>query len=293
MSKHVKSLSLGEWAAVCYGQIFDWPLTFEEAKLWRVANKYCSGPTLRRTQSYRAINGATTKIRHEREKVSTQKRLLTQKSVDLLKKIPAIEAIFLTGSVAMENAKQDADIDLMIITKPQTLWLTRIFMVILLKWHHLYANNHHTRDHVCPNIFLDTNNMEIMDKNLFTAHEILQAKCLFDRGGVKNKWLEKNKWAQEYLPNAYDFKLTKNPNPNSNGHQFPKDNSQIGICNLRFGYWNWMIGFLNYLVFICQYLYMKPKITNEKIGLGFAFFHPKNLSQEVLLEYEKRLKSTQ
>ena len=31
------------------------------------------------------------------------------------------------------------------------------------------------------------------------------------------------------------------------------------------------------LAFLAQYLYMRPKMTNEKVGWGFAFFHPDQL----------------
>ncbi len=48
---------------------------------------------------------------------------------------------------------------------------------------------------------------------------------------------------------------------------------------------------LELLAFVLQYLYMRNKITNEKISLHSAFFHPNELSEKVLVAFEKRLKA--
>jgi len=69
----------------------------------------------------------------QREKYSAEKIERASRVIKYLKKIPSIQAIFLTGSVAVGNAKKEADIDLMIVTKPNTLWLTRLLVFIFLK----------------------------------------------------------------------------------------------------------------------------------------------------------------
>ncbi len=51
----------------------------------------------------------------------------------------------------------------------------------------------------------------------------------------------------------------------------------------------WLMPF-EALAFLGQYLYMRPKMTNEKVGWGRAFFHPRNLSNEVLKKFETRLR---
>lgn len=248
-------------AAVVYADLFGYPLTVKEAELWA--------------------------IRKTREKYSREKEKLALEGVTFLRKIPTVEAVFLTGSVVVKNATQKADADLMIITKPSTLWLTRLIVFKKLK------------SFACPNIFLDTNHLEIQDKNLYTAHEVLQAKCLYDKNNINYLWLKRNEWTKEHLPNAYKQKInqSKSQFPISNTNQ--STNSQNWILDI--GYWSlviggghWLlgvvIGFIELCAFIFQYFYMKPKITNERVGWGYAFFHPNDLSEKVLKKFEKNLK---
>ena len=205
-----------EFLAVVYADIFGYPLTVSEAKLWA--------------------------IRRTREKYSQELFNQASKTASFLQRIPTIEGIFLTGSAATKNATKNADADLMITTAPNTLWLTRIMVYALLKLLKQFKNP------ICPNIFLDTNHLEIKEKNLFTAHEVLQVKCLYDKANISKKWLTANQWAKEYLPIPFEL-----------------------------------------LAFIVQYLYQKPRQTGEKLGWGYAFFHPNDLSKKILNKFERRL----
>jgi len=55
--------------------------------------------------------------------------------------------------------------------------------------------------------------------------------------------------------------------------------------------WRILISFFNTLAFKLQYLYMKPKITAEKISLHQAFFHPVNLQEKICASFEERLRA--
>lgn len=223
-------------AAVVYAQLFGYPLTVKESQLWA--------------------------IRKIREQSSLKKERVALEIVSQLKRVPTVQAVFLTGSTAAKNAKEDADIDLMIITWPNTLWITRLLVFGWLK------------KQACPNIFLDLNHLGVTDRNLFTAHEILQAKCLYDRGGVEKRWLEANGWTREYLPQAYCSKM-------NNGQSAMGNQLLIGLLHI-------LVPF-ELVAFFLQYLYMKPKMTNERVGWGYAFFHPIRLSEKVLKKLETRL----
>lgn len=237
-------LKHNELAAVVYADLFGYPLTASEAKLWA--------------------------IREVRQKNSVSKLALAQKITLWLKRIPMVEAVFLTGSVAVGNAKADADVDLMIVTQAEALWIARLVIILLLKKNHLYKTV------ICPNIFLDKNHLEIKEKNLYTAHEVLQAKCLYDKSNVNYLWLKKNEWTKKYLLNAFNFKIKNCKNRNS-----------IKIENWKLK----ILWPLELIVFVLQYLYQLPKQTNEKLGWGYAFFHPRDLSEKVVGDLERRLRS--
>ncbi|OGG05873.1 hypothetical protein A2872_02635 [Candidatus Gottesmanbacteria bacterium RIFCSPHIGHO2_01_FULL_42_12] len=235
-----------ELLAHVYASIFNYPLNSKEAKLWRINLK----------------------------KTSEEKLYFAKKVAEDLQKISFIQAVFVTGSVSAGNANNDADIDLMIVTKPGTLWLTRVFVVSYLKRKKIYKQT------VCPNIFLDANNLEVKVKNLYTAHEVLQVKCLFDRSNINYRWFKENDWTKYYLPGAYKVNKANMTNQ-SISNKYQLTNFKLIVL---------AIGILDLLAFIVQFLFMKRKMTNESVGLGYAFFHPNNLSQGVMDKFNKKLR---
>ena len=206
------------------------------------------------------------RIYQKREKISRIKKLEGQKIANYFRHIPFVEAVFLTGSVAAGNATAKADIDLMIITKPNSLWITRLLVFSYLKI------ENRLKKPICPNIFLDTNHLEVFEKNIYTAHEVKQAKMLFDRGGTAKQWLQKNKWVEQYC------------------HAELVSASRSGIrrrSRNKFGM-TLLLPF-ELIAYWLQYLYMKSKVTNESVGWGYAYFHPRNLSKTIDKKYSQRL----
>lgn len=223
---------------------YDYPLTKKELEFW-------SGTKVKKL----VIDSRLEKLRRQREKYSLLKWGIAYRCATKLAKISFIQAIFVTGSLAMNNCKKSDDIDFMIVTSPNTLWLTRFVVMLLFARNRRFPGQKIAPDKICTNLWVDTNNLNIKDKSLYHAHEILQAKCIFDRGGIHKKFLKENSWVKEYLPNAYK-NLTPNPSP-----YFRRGG-------------NYLLAPIDYLLFVLQYLYMKPKMTTERVGLGHAFFHP-------------------
>lgn len=240
--------------------MFEFPLTRKERKIWGIGSK----ETPREEVS---VNKKLISLRRQREKISKNKLLKLLRVLKFLEEIQTIEAVFVTGSVAVFNAKENSDIDLMIVTKPGQLWLTRLKILRLLKRLKLDRNKNHIKDRICTNIFLDANHLEIKEKNLYTAHEVLQARCVFDRGGIRDEWLGENRWVKDYLPKALRHKAK---------------GLRTKIKNQR--------NFLEVLAFLVQYIYMKPKITNEKVGFGYAFFHPVDGSKVFRERFKNKLR---
>jgi hypothetical protein len=210
-----------------------------------------------------------------RSPYSHKKLNLAKKIIFHLSRIPTIQAIFITGALAMNNSPELDDIDIMIITSPNALWLTRLLVILYLKSKGLRRNPHlpehsslRVSNKICDNLYLDLNHLAIQPARpaggpsshnaTFLSHEILQAKCLFDRGGIHKRFLLANSWTKNYLPIAYSETM--------------KQYSHSAIQ--PFSHY-WILFPINLFLFAVQYLYMKPKLTSERVGLGYAFFHPR------------------
>lgn len=281
-------LKINEIKSLVYSDLFDYPLTLREMRLWRVTKDTLTTTALiGEKNNYLFLKGREklVKLREQRNKISEQKLKKLLKVVRFVENIPTVQAIFVTGSIASKNAKVDADLDLMIVTSANLLWITRLLVVGLFRIMGVYRQNQDNgkiEDRICANIFLDTNNLEILRKNLYTAHEVLQTKCIFDRGQIYNRWLELNIWTEEYLP--YMYKALKDSLP-------AKERVSASVSSgLVARIFEVMLLIFEPVSYFIQYEYMKGKITNEKIGWGFAFFHPKNLSPLILKKFEMRLK---
>jgi len=143
-----------------------------------------------------------------------EKIILAQKMSERLKFFPGIKMIAITGSVAANNCKEEDDIDIMIVTAKNALWVVRPLFLILLSLFFIRrkrGNNHHLKDQFCLNLWLDESAITLAKekRNLYTAHEVLQIIPLLNKDKTYEKFITKNSWTKEYFATAYHF-TTKN-----------------------------------------------------------------------------------
>jgi hypothetical protein len=268
-----------------YSSVFKSRLALEDLHHWFISPKKSSLKSLSSfLNSHPSLKKQLVSLSNEDRQKKTR---LTQKKlksinplVSFLKRIPTINLIALTGSLSVNNPSPRDDIDLMIVTSPNTLWLTRPLVILAtsLLSKRRKPNQQSTNNHVCINLWLDRKNLTVPKKkqNLYTAHEVLQIKPFFDRGGVYHQFIKANSWVKSHLANAYATVLEVETPHQSTGHQ-----AIFKILTLP-------IKILNLLVFNLQYLYMKRKITNEHITPHVAYFHPRDFYSEI----KKRLSSS-
>lgn len=194
---------------IAYADIFHYPMSDEELRYWcvyRVLHKrYVPRSTkLRFNRSQRLA------MRHRRTVYSRRKWGIAG-SLWWLRLLPTIECIGVTGTLAMNNADFHDDIDFLIICKPRTLWLTRLLVTVILDLFSLRRRpgDRKFRDKICLNMFMTTDALAVpvTDRDLFTAHEVLQMKPLWDRGGTYQAFLNANRWVKKFLPTAWASKV--------------------------------------------------------------------------------------
>lgn len=116
----------------------------------------------------------------------------------LIGSLPFVRMVAVTGSLAVDNADANADIDYMIVTEPGRLWLCRLFVVAMVKWAQTQGVT------LCPNYFVSEHRLVIEQRNLFTAREIVQMVPITGFF-VYSKFRVLNAWTSDYVPNAASF----------------------------------------------------------------------------------------
>jgi len=111
-------------------------------------------------------------------------------------RLPFVRLVGVTGALAMNNARPDDDIDLFILVQPGRLWLCRLVVLAVVK---LAARRGYV---LCPNFILSTDNLRLSERNLFTAHEVVQMVPL-ERNHWYRAFIEANGWVGDFLPNAF------------------------------------------------------------------------------------------
>lgn len=194
-----------------YADQFQFPLT--EAELRQYLIGYRLGPRpvppgpYQKVGEYYMLRGREALVRTRKLRVRyTQEKIARAiKLSHLLRVFPGVRLVGLTGSVAASNASRRDDIDLMIVTSKNRIWLTRaiilgVFSLVGLKRPDKASG--HFDNKFCFNLWLEETRVGLTMKNrdLYTAYEVCLMKPLLG-GDTYRQFLNLNKWREKYLPN--------------------------------------------------------------------------------------------
>lgn len=210
---------------LAYSDIFHFPLTKEE--LWQFL---ISEEKIDRTTFDQAIKNLSKKIiirngfyvlagheldiktRRNNTSELKKKQQIAKHAAYYLSYIPTIKLIGLSGSVAMGKAESNDDIDFFIITKKNKLFITRVLIQSVLEMLNLRRKRQDTvgRDKICVNLLIDETQISWADHahDVYTAHEVLHMKPLFERDNMFERFITANNWVQQFFPNAFENKET-------------------------------------------------------------------------------------
>ena len=108
---------------------------------------------------------------------------------------PFTRGVYISGSLSKGYMNKASDIDYFIITCPNRLWLSRTLLILFKK---IFLLN--SRKNFCINYLIDTDNLEIKEKNIYSATEVVTLLPMHN-DQLYVKFLEANNWVKEYHPN--------------------------------------------------------------------------------------------
>jgi hypothetical protein len=214
-------------ATICYYDCFDFPLTTFE--IWKnLINSHQSstishqdqeaqaslkeiikildegklGKYIEEYQGFYFLRGRKNLVsqRIERNKISIAKIKKLRKYIKILRLVPFVRMVAITGRLAMKNAELKSDWDVLIVLEQGRIWIGRMMATLVL---HLVGIRRHTnkiRDRICLNHFITSASLEIKLQDLFSSHEYTWIRPIFDTG-IFEKFQIRNNWIREYRPN--------------------------------------------------------------------------------------------
>lgn len=135
-------------------------------------------------------------VRRLRGNLQAEKYLpLARRKAKLIAKFPFVRGVLASGSLAKGYMDHNSDLDFFIITEPKRLWIARTLLVMYKR---IFLFNSHK--HFCVNYFIDSDNLEIEEKNLFTATELATAIPLYGTAYYQSLH-RNNEWITNAFPN--------------------------------------------------------------------------------------------
>ena len=188
-----------------YADIFDYPLTLKEI------HRYCRIKTtfqdindeihrsglLNQIGDFYPLYGREALIgqRLRREQISARLWPEAIRYGKLIAQLPFIRMVAVTGSLAVNNTEDPADIDYLIVTDPGHLWTGRALILAIGR---LAEREGLT---LCPNYLITTRGLEFKDRNIYVAHELAQMVPISGMP-VYDEIRRRNDWVAGFLPNA-------------------------------------------------------------------------------------------
>lgn len=262
-----RNISPAEVFSIYYHNIFEYPLTFLELIRWLPLNPPRMDAEVDCKNGFYFIKNNESFVyrRLVKKRISKRKSIIAANAAKVIGLLRSVRMVGITGSLAMENANKESDIDLVVITKKGKLWSTRLASYLLLKIAGQPIRKPGKKEHgeLCLNMWLDESNLKWRknDRNFYTAHEILQIIPLVNKDNAYARFLKENSWVFGYWPHAHDGKLI-------NGNFVRWEKTKINMFEDIF--------------FKMQVAYMRKKMTNEIVNPTRAIFHPTRLSNSIL-----------
>lgn len=209
INKNLSEIKENILATLAYFDMFNYPLTRAEVYLFlKSKHPYEAFEDALRCL---AVDGAIRQFdrfytlkkdhycvirRNEGNKKAAELIKVAERVGSILIRFPYVRGIAISGSLSKNFADELSDIDLFIITAKKRLWIARTIMHCFKKLTFLVNREHY----FCMNYYVDEHQLEIAEKNIYTAIEIgtlipLQGDLVFER------FYTANAWTRNFLPN--------------------------------------------------------------------------------------------
>lgn len=214
---------------LAYYDTFDYPLTVEEVWRWLYppARGGVEGVTkddvqhqvdelvqqrkLERRDGYLVLPGRSSIVQVRKIRTLANAKLWRRATTTAryLELVPFVKMIAVVNTLAIENARPDSDIDLLIITGARHIWIARMIVTAIVSL--LGYRRHGTKiaGRVCLSFYVTTDALDFSQlasaaPDTHFAFWTAQAVPLLD-DGTYEQYRQANDWVTKLLPNAWSW----------------------------------------------------------------------------------------
>lgn len=221
-----------------------------------------------------AASPAAFQKRRQGERVQQEKKPLLAEFARLARHVPWVLGAAVTGSHAVGGARPQDDVDLLVVTQKNRVWISRL-VLLFVSWRHGRRPHlpggdiSHSWD---LNLWLDETRLALPPRKqtVYEAYEITQTRWIFDRKNIRDRFFESNTWAEKYLV------FWPAPTPPTS----PASTSRIS------DFFDWM-SWLDWLAFAIQIGYRTLRHGPQKADKHSAFFHRPGTKDTILSAWKK------
>jgi hypothetical protein len=113
-----------------------------------------------------------------------------------LARIPWIDAVLVCNSLSMYATRPFSDIDLLIVTAPRRLWISRICVWVVLRSGRFYRSPQSIAGSICPSFFLSRTALDISpiarEQDIYLYFWAYYVRSIFDRRGILETFARTN-----------------------------------------------------------------------------------------------------
>lgn len=278
---------------ICYFDIFEHPINQSELALYtglsegdveQNLNQLVEQGICFQFEGWYSIRSTVSQLVAARKKKENDAKAYFKKLkfyTWLIRSFPFVKGIGISGSLSKNVMHEDGDIDYFIITNKGRLWVCRTFLIAFKK---IFLFN--SKKYFCVNYFVDEDNLEIPDKNMFTAIEIAHILPVHN-AQLMADFKKANDWTDEFI---HSFAHPINFRPLKGGSWFGrfigfllkgKFGERVDLYLMRFTYKKWEKRFEHFEA-------NKFELT-MRTNRGVSKHHPRDFQNKVLAAYQERL----
>ncbi len=200
----------------------------------------------------------------------------------LIAKFPFVKGVYISGSLSKGYMAPDGDVDYFIITSSERLWIARTLLILYKK---IFLFN--SRKYFCVNYFIDEENLEIEQQNIFTATELVTLLPMTNPK-LYEKLLDSNTWLKSYYNNAL---CTNNSAKDIKRSLFQKIIEPLLNGKIGLGLDKWFMK-----ITLKKWFNKFKTMSKEDFDIAMkstrkvSKHHPSNFQKKVLKEYDNRVK---